>query len=110
MKTDYPELEGKEVTVTNEGETFKCIVIGCNYDIGITLVQKRDPSIKEMCLPGPSSKYFMGGDWYDEMFYYYTEKIQKGYVNAEAGSVKRSSIQKGYNGSFNSGMASCPYS
>ena len=40
MKRDYPELENKKIkwTAPNGIDVIEAIVVGCNYDIGITIV------------------------------------------------------------------------
>ena len=48
---EYEELEGKTITIhDNEG-----IVVGCDRDIGITIVGKDNLSQYLVCLIGPSS-------------------------------------------------------
>lgn len=56
MKTDkYEELEGKIIDCYNEGIHKKGRVVGCDPDIGITIVDKDDPNDYLLCLIGPSS-------------------------------------------------------
>lgn len=55
MKTDYPELEGKEIKIRrSESYEYPALIGGVSYHIGITLV---DPEIREsiFCLRSPDS-------------------------------------------------------
>ena len=60
MKTDYPELEGKEITVIHSVESYTGIVVGCNRDIGITIINKDDHDHYLACLQGPSAPNYTG--------------------------------------------------
>lgn len=54
MKTDYPELEGKEVEIiTPYNELYTGIVDGCNFDIGISISNKNDRNYHILCIHGP---------------------------------------------------------
>lgn len=55
MKRDYPELEGKEIIYNWDGGSNEAIVIGCNYDIGIAIVNKHDKNDFLHCAPGKMS-------------------------------------------------------
>ena len=57
MKRDYPELEGKVIKYVNPDfpEIKSALVVGVNYDIGITLVNAEDSSDYLCCLTGPAS-------------------------------------------------------
>lgn len=51
MKTDYPELEGKEVEfVFSDGERVAGIVAGVNYHVGISIVCKDDKEKSLVCI------------------------------------------------------------
>lgn len=52
---DYAKYEGKEVDFILHGEPVRAIVVGCDYDIGITIVEKDDPSHYLYCQIGPSA-------------------------------------------------------
>lgn len=58
-KRDYPELLDKIITWSSStwrhGKPEKARVIGCDYHIGVTLVDADDPSIYVHCLRGPLS-------------------------------------------------------
>lgn len=55
-KTDYPELENKEIVfIATDGEVVPAIVVGCNIDIGLTVVAKNDKDRYLICSIGPSS-------------------------------------------------------
>lgn len=57
MKRDYPELEGKVIEYVNPDfpEIKSVLVVGVNYDIGITLVNAEDKTDYLYCLVGPLS-------------------------------------------------------
>ena len=55
MQRDYPELEGREIDYIGGEEHTTGIVIGCNYDIGVTVVSKSDKNHYLLCLVGPMS-------------------------------------------------------
>jgi len=57
MKRDYPELEGKVIKYVNPDfpEITSALVVGVNYDIGITLVNAEDTTDYLCCLTGPLS-------------------------------------------------------
>ena len=57
MKRDYPELEGKVIEYVNPDfpEIKSALVVGVNYDIGITLVNAEDKSDYLFCLTGPGA-------------------------------------------------------
>lgn len=58
-QTDYPELEGKEIVFRYEsGNEVAGKVIGCNYDIGLTIVSRDNSSKYLKCLVGPSASNF----------------------------------------------------
>jgi hypothetical protein len=56
---DYSQYEGKEITIEDDGgyesHFYTGIVIGCDYDLGITIINKNDTKYYLMCLNGPSS-------------------------------------------------------
>lgn len=51
----YENLEGKIIDIRSQSENIKGRVVGCDYDIGITIVAKNDPGRHLACLNGPSS-------------------------------------------------------
>ena len=56
MKRDYPELEGKVVKYKyTDGTSVDALVVGVNYDIGITLTGSPKNDIYHFCLTGPLS-------------------------------------------------------
>ncbi len=86
---DYSKLEGKEITIitTKNGETveYQAVVIGCDYDIGITIVKADDHNHYLFCLIGPSAPNFTDHPnalkehkWY---FFYKVRKIKQGILS-----------------------------
>jgi hypothetical protein len=97
MAKDYTYLEGKEVVVeiphaSKFGEPFKekaseraCIVAGCDYDIGITIVDKADRKRRVICF---SSNHVPTGGYlspraYQSIFQLYAKSIEKGKITIE---------------------------
>ena len=85
MKTDYEELEGKEIDyVYKDGEKVKAKVVGCNYDIGISIVRSDNLSHHVVCFNGPMSplwdKRHHYANEYDTMFVLAVRMIEKGTV------------------------------
>ncbi len=80
------ELEGKEVEYYILGEdNIICIVAGCEYDIGITLVRKSDKNSYILCYQGPSSPKRKDHNkenlvMYKEIFNKTVEQIKNGIV------------------------------
>ncbi|MCK9369220.1 hypothetical protein M0R04_04715 [Candidatus Dojkabacteria bacterium] len=58
-KKSHPKLEGRIITFKNDnwknGKIHFGRVIGCDYDIGITIVDIEDTDTKLCCLNGPAS-------------------------------------------------------
>jgi len=80
-KNDYSHLEGKELTWHGyeDDEVFTAIVIGCDYDVGITIVNKEDCEHRLTCLNGSVSPYGITDCIdYDALFYTIIEMIEKG--------------------------------
>ena len=70
-KNCYEELEGKTIVwFENSGKEYEGYVAGCDYDIGITIVDAEDKEHNLTCLNGPYSPNKEGYDpeWYDEFF------------------------------------------
>lgn len=85
-KRSYPELEGKVISWSNRESTYKGRVIGCDYWIGITIVDAYDKKHYLTCISGPNSprakeilsrkpRFF---DNYDEKFLFYIASIEEG--------------------------------
>ena len=59
-EVDYSVLEGKEVKFIDKNKKYYKhdtvgVIIGCDKDIGITIVEKHDNKHYLLCHPGPSS-------------------------------------------------------
>jgi len=52
--------EGKRVTVYFDDSNVEAIVVGCNRDIGISLVHAKDKEKYLFCLNGPLSPLYRG--------------------------------------------------
>ena len=78
MTEEYEDLTGREVKWWN-GETG--IVIGYDYDIGITIVNKKNPNDYMLCGNGrlsPIKKGPYNDDRYKAMFNLVTKLIKRG--------------------------------
>jgi hypothetical protein len=87
MKTDYPELENKIIDYHHSDGRFwmKGKVIGCNYHIGITIVDENTGEIYLVCIKGPSSPNYKENNprcLYRKAFQRIVKGIQKGKVPA----------------------------
>jgi hypothetical protein len=91
MKKDYPELEGKEINVIigwvdGTIENIKGIVVGCNYDIGMT-IKNADPKSSYkylLCGTGPSSPLWKPQfdlQLYKKSFNNFVRQVQKGEID-----------------------------
>jgi len=95
MSENYEQYEGNEVQVEklNYDNNFKEVdptikkgeVMGCNYDIGITVVNKKNKKDYMICLNGPSSPNFKNHGitetQYKKMFELHIEQIKSGELN-----------------------------
>jgi hypothetical protein len=84
---DFPELEGKEIQYKFlDGEQMTGVVVGCNYDIGITIMQP-ESDVYLLCVNGPSSPLgslrdnLKPGVMWDDLFYGTVKAIQLGCVD-----------------------------
>ena len=55
MKRDYPELEGKYIILFLEDSKKIGKVVGCNFDVGLTIVDANDKDNYLACFNGPLS-------------------------------------------------------
>lgn len=79
MKTDYPELEGKEITYIYEDGSLKHgIVIGASYHVGITIVNKNIKYDFLICLNKKIHNKKIFSKSYKERFYFYIKQIKNG--------------------------------
>jgi len=80
-QTNFEELEGKEVKVVfPNGENYTCTVAGCEYDIGITFVNKDNKKHEVYCLNKRQQEERKAKSiaYYDKEFYWAVETIKKG--------------------------------
>ena len=88
-KKDYPELEGKEITYMADDKPTQAIVVGCNYDIGITIVSKEDKDCYLSCYIGRSAPNWVKDEeetykqTWKPMFYSRVRQIKNGLVDPE---------------------------
>jgi len=68
MKRDYPELEGAVKYIDGNGTTDG-IVIGCNYDIGVTIIDANNKDHYLLCGNGPFSPQQKNNSCFNEIKY-----------------------------------------
>ena len=105
MRGDYPELEGNGIEYCWLGTDVQKPgrVIGCNFDVGITVLHEIEDA-KLLCLNGPSHEDFDGDiDEYTKQFYMIvgmlmTGRYQAGVVfeNWDSGAVSTNCSYSGY--------------
>ena len=88
---DYSYLEGKEVewfystTPEDLGSDFIGIVKGCDYEVGVTIVNKEDKEHYLTCYPGPTgekvSSLLCHPEW-DLLFPTIIAMLESGYYHA----------------------------
>jgi len=93
---DYSIYEKKEVkyifndesSAKHYGKTHNAFVIGCDYNIGITIISKDDKNFYLLCLNGPSSPNFkdhkISEEKYNELFNIRIEEIKIGTINSNS--------------------------
>lgn len=112
---DYLKLEGKDVFVKAENETYEGTVALIDPDIGITIVHKDRPKDYLLCLIGNSSPKFKDGDQLKpeqtaQLFENIIEQISEGIVSMPYLVALYSKITKTYVSGFDSGdRDACPF-
>ena len=81
---DYEALEGKIIDYLNSNGKTKGKVVGCDPDIGITIVAAGDPTNYLMCLQGPLSPL-----WPKEKRKGFNKKRSKIIFNAIVNQIKK---------------------
>lgn len=103
-KRSYPELEGRVIiwsnSCLNEGKEYEAVVIGCDYHIGITIVDKHDKDVYLTCINGPLSPRYKDKSVskcelqeYDKKFKLILLMIAEGFYDTD---IKRISLKEGY--------------
>ncbi|MBW2597028.1 MAG: hypothetical protein JRC93_13900 [Deltaproteobacteria bacterium] len=83
MQKDYSHLEGKKIKVLNVASGCGYgLVIGCDLDIGITIVDFEDHDLYLHCLIGPESPNFCHSqearERHKRAFVFYVDWLEKG--------------------------------
>lgn len=107
MKTDYEDLEGKEITRNYNGSKALIKVAGCHYHIGITLVYANDTTRETMCLNRKDFTHQKG--IYRALFHSAVRMIQNGTYYPEKTNKLRSLIDSRYRLNNNYVMATCAF-
>ena len=114
-KKDYPELEGLKLTYHDGSKDYDAVVVGCNYDIGITIMTE-DKKKYLSCMQGPSSPQYdldaVDAKNYSAQFYSYIRRIKTRYFDgneSEAMTGKIINLKREY-GTPSPDSSSCPFS
>lgn len=83
MKTDYPELEGKEIKFYTKEIIYTCVVVGVNYHIGITAINKENKNLPLICLINKKHRKKLGYIKYRKLFHLCVKIVQKGEFTKE---------------------------
>lgn len=106
---DYSDLEGKEITYINPWDGIECdgIVVGCDFDIGISIVSKENPDYYVYCLLGPSAPNAPPIELYQiypAMFYTAVRMIKKGTLDG-----RKLDVVRGRPGYLVPSASTCPF-
>ena len=115
-KRSYPELEGKDIvwfnSGLNDGKEYEAVVIGCDYHIGITIVDKYDKDDYLTCINGPLSPRYkyepmsrLKLQAYNKKFKLVLLMISEGFYDTD---IKRISLKEDYPDS-NTRMNTCSF-
>ena len=115
-KRSYPELEGKPImwsnSCLNDGKEYEAVVIGCDYHIGITIVDKYDKNDYLTCINGPLSPRYKDKPMSRRKLQAYNKKfklvllmISEEFYDAD---IKRITLKEEHHGSY-TGMNTCSF-
>lgn len=115
LERDYPELVGKRIKWKNLSLEHDGVVVGCDYHIGITIVNAYDKDDYLMCLHGPLSPraraqkregMLFDGKMHKSFFTACIKSIESGFLDCESTSLGVvSDLQLGEDPS----SSSCPF-
>ena len=114
-KKDYPELEGLKLTYYNCRKDYDAVVVGCNYDIGVTIMTE-DKKRYLSCIQGPSSPQYSpnarDAKNYSAQFYSHIRRIKTRYfdVNESEAMIGKIINDKREFNTSNPNSSSCPFS
>jgi hypothetical protein len=93
---DYPEFDDKIITYVdedlNKGVPFKARVVGCSFDVGVTLVYSDNPKKYLLCYHGFSSpRMKIASDGFKEkykdswpvLFEWFVKSIADGFISMQ---------------------------
>lgn len=104
---DYSQYEGKEIEYVNgEGQSFNCIIAGCDRDIGLTFVDRYNKKNYIYCLSvlvRDDGKLAMSHEIFDN----YIEQIKTGIVYYHKANWIREYFS--YETGGNPSADSCPF-
>ncbi len=115
-KRSYPELEGKPIVWSNsclyDGKEYEAVVVGCDYHIGITIVDRYDKDDYLTCINGPLSPRYRDKPLSRHKLQAYNKKfklvllmITDGFYDTD---IKRIALKEEYTDS-NTYMSTCSF-
>lgn len=109
-ETDFSYLEGRTIFWRQNSRMEIGIVAGCDYDIGISIVNRDNKEDQLSCLPGPSApgKMFLSEEHYDQIFEFMIEQIESEVYDSIECVKKRQELDKTYTRGEGA-LANCPY-
>jgi len=120
MSEDYSKLEGRVIDYiyNDKGSSVKGEIVGCNYDVGMTVVSVDDKSRYLLCLNGPlspvrsdpKSRISKNMERYRLLFNSATAQAKGGTINPELFHADLSKIGEPDDGSAKIlSSTSCPF-
>jgi len=115
---DYESYEGKTFKYQDCDGEAEAVVVGCDLDVGLTVVEKGKENHYLLCINGPSSKndtWFKKDDNMKNYFNVYKKYFHKVLKWVDRGYLKRKELVKMTEKLFNmkpklgAGAESCPY-
>jgi len=107
----YEELEGKIVEYRDSnGETGKALIVGIDFDLGISMVNADRKEQNLVCVNGSSSphgKSFIDDEKYKKTFDFIVSMCEKGYYSMD--EFDMFAFGKVNHFSIFGGMESCPF-
>lgn len=111
MAATYKSLEGKEIKYFGGTKWYTGIIVGCNKDIGITVVDKNNPERKLICHNGPATKAYKENKIKKKNHLItFKKRIEKLRTGVYISSREISDLYYGHITSNMAPMAPCPFS
>lgn len=106
MKTDYPELEGATIKYNTGDRIIDGTIVGCCYDVGITIVESSNKTSKLLCINRIKQAETEEPEQYYQEFLALIKLLKTGYLHADQLDI----VFGCYDGGAKDVTMSCPYS